>query len=262
MGVEVLHVEANGMTFYVERRGFGPVIVLVPAGNNDCGPLKKVAEILAKGFTAVTFDMRGGTRSMPPEDVHVTPKLLADDIAGIVKALGYEKVTLYGCSSGGQAVLAAGKYHPEIVKNIIAYEAALQAETPIPMIGLEYFKTVNGSFGPLCKGFSPMDIYFMCDWNKWKETIDEETEERIRKNTEYWNQWYLGTVDSENYFEEDLAGLKINFCVGAWTPAWMPASNIKVANRLHAPYTWMPAGHFPEIICPEILAEHIKNVTL
>ena len=262
MNFEIINVEANGMTFYVERRGAGPVVVLVPSGNNDCGPLKKVAEILAEDFTVVTFDMRGGTRSMPLEDVHVTPKLLADDITGIVKVLGNEKVTLYGCSSGGQAVLAVGKYHPEIVKNIIAYEAALQAETPIPMIGLEYFKTVNGSFGPLCKDFSPMDIYFLCDWNKWKEAVDEETQERINRNNEYWSRWYLGTVDSETYFEEDLKGIKLNFCVGAWTPAWMPAANIKVANRLNAPYTWMPAGHFPEIICPEKLAEVIKNSTM
>lgn len=259
MSTEFLNVEANGMTFYVERRGEGPVVVLVPAGNNDCGPLKTLAELLAKDFTVVTFDMRGGTRSMPPEDQHVTPKLLADDIAGIVKALGYEKVTLYGCSSGGQAVLATGKYHPEIVKNIIAYDAALQAETPIPMIGLEYFKTVNESFGPLCKGFSPMDVYFLCDWNKWQKMVDAETQERINQNNIYWSQWYLGTVDAETYSEEEMEGIKIDFCVGAWTPAWLPAANIKVAERLHSPYTWMPAGHFPEIICPEKLAEFIKQ---
>ena len=35
--------------------------------------------------------------------------------------------------------------------------------------------------------------------DKIVQIFNEETQERIRKNTEYWNQWYLGTVDSENY---------------------------------------------------------------
>ena len=257
--MEVLHVPSNGMTFYCERRGQGPLVVLVPSGCNDCGPLAKTADILAERFTVLTMDMRGGTRSMPPVDTAVTPKMLAEDIVGIVRALGYEKASFYGCSSGGQTVLAIGKYFPEAAQNLIVFEAALQMDTPIPNTGYEYFETVGRTFGPLCKGFVPKDVYFKCDWEKWT-ALGPEIHERTTKNAKYWATYYLGTVDRDTYTEEELKRMpNLEFAVGAWTPSWMTAANIANANRAGVPYTWLPSSHYPEVVCPEKLAEFIRT---
>jgi pimeloyl-ACP methyl ester carboxylesterase len=88
----------NGIDFYCEMRGRGPVLVLVPPGLNDCGLFEQLAQLLSVDFTVLTFDTRGGSRSFDPAPVKVTPKVLAEDIAGIIEYLNLYPVSLYGCA--------------------------------------------------------------------------------------------------------------------------------------------------------------------
>ncbi len=73
----------------------------------------------------------------------MTPELFSDDIAALVQEIALEKpISAFGVSSGGQAVLALAKFHADITRNGVVHEAALQADTPIPNAGFEYFKTM------------------------------------------------------------------------------------------------------------------------
>ena len=188
MAKVVLTVRVNDVDFYCERRGTGLPLVLIPDGVNDCEHYSAVGDLLSDEFSVLTFDMRGGTRSMPEKHVKVTPKILAGDVAGIIKALDMAPASIYGCSSGGQTALAVGKYYPEVAVNLIAHEAALMADTPIPNTGFDFFDALYKTFGPMCDGFSPRDVSFVCNWDNWKAFGDDFLR-RAEANTEYWAQY-------------------------------------------------------------------------
>ena len=256
---EVFSVPADGVALYCEKRGSGPLLILVPDGSNDCEPYAKVAELLADEFTVVIFDMRGGTRSMPQEHRKITPEILAGDVAAIIRYMNLGKASVYGCSSGGQTVLTLGLHYPELVRNIMVHEAALQNDTPIPGTGFEYFRVLAETFGPKCVGFTPVEVVFHCNVFQ-ADILDDACRQRLKANRAYWERYYLGTVDMDSYTGEDLAKMpSVEFTVGAWTPSWMSYANIATAERGSRPYKWLPCAHAPHLSCPGVLADHIRT---
>lgn len=258
MQPRTFYTPVNGIDFYCELRGEGPAIVLVPDGCNDCGPYGKVAALLSDAFTTLTFDMRGGTRSMDPHPQKVTPKTLADDVAGIIRALDLAPASVYGCSSGGQAVLALGKYHPALVRNVMAHEAALQADVPIEDAGFVYFE----NFETLKQFLSDPALGSVWQIGNYDGVmcLDEACKQRIRDNKAFWTQYYLGSVDMGSYSKEDFENMPpTTFSVGTWTSAWLAQANITTAQRGNCPITWLHCGHHPERTCPQDLAQYIRT---
>jgi pimeloyl-ACP methyl ester carboxylesterase len=251
---------ANGIDFYCELRGNGPKVVLVPDGWNDCGTYGKLADFLADEFTVLTFDMRGGTRSMDYNPQKVTPKLLADDVAAIMKALDFVPASVYGCSSGGQAALALGKYYPQLARNLMVHEVALQSDSPIEHTGYDLFKNL-ATFSKYCIGGAhPGAVTMVYNADRFFE-LDEECRNRVKQNAAFWSQWYLGTVDADAYTAEDFSKMPpTSFSVGAWTCSWAVYANIETAKRGGCPVTWVNAAHLPNISCPEEYAQHLKQI--
>jgi len=259
MSKEIVYVPANDVDFYCEIRGAGPPLVLVPDGTMDCGHFSGVGDLLADEFTVLTFDVRGSTRSMPKEHKHVTPQMFASDVAEIIKALDMAPASIYGSSMGGQAVLSIGKYYPEVARNLIVHEAALMSDVPIPGTGFEFFDTLFSTFGPICHGFSPRDVSFICNWDNWKAFGDDFLK-RSEANNEYWAKYYLGTIDVDTYTKEDLEKMPpLAFSVGAWSPYWMVYANMTTAERGGKPCTLLPCGHMPQTVCLEEFTEHLRN---
>ena len=256
---EILTVHVNGMDFYCEKSGQGPTIVLVPDGGNDCGPYGKLAELLSDEYTVLTFDPRGGSRSPDPNPEPVTPSRLADDVAGIVKALELSPVAAYGCSSGGQTVLAFGKRHPELTKVIMPHEAALQSDTPLPGAGFMFFEQ-NATLEPRMQGgISASDVWSIGSL-KGVEAMPADARTRMQSTGGYWAKYYRGSVDRDQYTSEDFAKMPpVEFTVGTWTPAWLVFANLETAKRGNCPVTWLNSAHHPELSCPDELAAHIKK---
>ena len=175
----------RGVNFYCEMRGHGPLVVLVPDGANDCGPYDTFSRELCDEFTVVTFDMRGGTRSMDYSPSKVTPSVLGDDVAGIIEALDMGRATIYGCSSGGQAVLAAGKRHPELLRNVMVHEAALQADGPLPGTGFKFFENIATFDKYMTGGMKPGDVWSITNADAI-EKLDKDMLKRIDENNVFW----------------------------------------------------------------------------
>lgn len=255
-----LTVHVNGVDFYCEKSGSGPTIVLVPDGCNDCGPFGKLMECLSDEYTVISFDMRGGSRSPDPNPEAVTPSRLADDVAGIIRKLALGPVAAaYGCSSGGQTVLALGKRYPELCSCILPHEAALQADTPLPDAGFIFFDN-NETFRPLMEDgkVQPEEIWGVGN-RAGAEAVTPEILKRMEKNREFWLQHYRGKVDMDRYMAEDFEKMPpVEFTVGTWTPAWLVFANIETAKRGNCPLNWLHCAHHPELTCPEELAVHIK----
>src|SRR6266516_6099150 len=116
-------VEVPGATLYVETRGTGPVLLLIPGGPTDAGMFTDLAGRLADRYTAVAYDPRGHSRSRldgEPEDIPVA--LQADDAAAILGAVGDEPAYVYGNSGGATIGLELVARRPDLVRTLVAHE--------------------------------------------------------------------------------------------------------------------------------------------
>jgi pimeloyl-ACP methyl ester carboxylesterase len=258
MEKKILSVASNGISFHCEIRGSGPAVVLIPDGCNDCEPYDGLSLRLADEFTVLTFDPRGGSRSMDPSPRPLTPKDLAEDVAGIVQELKLGRVGVYGCSSGAQAALALGKYFPALVRNIAVHEIALQ-EAPLPDAGLQYFRNLR-TFAPhLINGLGPID--FLAMNADAVQSLSPECRQRMKANAVFWSRYYLGSADCDTYREQDFKTMPpVDITVGAWSAAWIVYGNLDLAARGARSVTWLNAAHHPELTCPDDFAAHLRHV--
>jgi len=260
--VKSLKQKVNGLDFYCEVRGSGPTIALVPSGEGDCGSFAKVADALADEFTVFTPDMRGMSRSEKPANLGpMTAGELASDVAGLITALNLAPASVYGCSSGGQCVLSMGVYYPEVCRNLMIHEAALQNDTP-PGVGVELLKGLVDMFiqntGSKNAAFAAMLLMFTGDPQAWA-ALGPEYHERINKNGEVWIDLVLGHGDQRTYSAQELAKMPpLVFSVGMLSPAWLVYANLETAKRANAEVVWLPGMHFPQVTCPDLLAKHIR----
>ena len=119
----------EGIDWYCQQQGQGPTIVLVPSGEGDCTSFDPVAARLADRFSVLTFDMPGFSRtSAPPDPRDLTPVKAADQVAALLRSLGIDKATFYGCSSGGALVLLLIAEHADLVTNGVVHEVAIDAD--------------------------------------------------------------------------------------------------------------------------------------
>ncbi|RKS97147.1 pimeloyl-ACP methyl ester carboxylesterase [Streptomyces sp. 3211.6] len=124
-----------GATLYYERRGTGPVLLLVPGGGADAGLFAGMAPALAAtGRTVVSYDPRGQSRSTldgPAADQRVAD--WADDARRILDLVSPgEPADVLGCSAGAVAALGLLARHPERVRRVVAHEPPLVEVLPDP----------------------------------------------------------------------------------------------------------------------------------
>ena len=115
----------DGADLYYERRGCGPVLVLVgcPMDATAFGPL---ASRLATEYAVITTDPRGINRSKVDNADHdVTPEMLADDLGQLLDHLGISSVAVFGSSGGAVTALALVQRHPGLVHTVVAHEPPL-----------------------------------------------------------------------------------------------------------------------------------------
>lgn len=116
------HVEAGGVRYGYEIRGAGPPLLLLHGG---FGTLDMFAPILGR-LTArrrvIAVDLYGHGRTALT-DRPIDPFAMADDLASVVRALGFERVDVLGFSFGGMVALRLGVQHPEAVNRLILASA-------------------------------------------------------------------------------------------------------------------------------------------
>lgn len=271
MTVTTTIVHANGLDVYCELRGAGPVLALIPSGEGDCGSYAQVADRLADEFSVVTLDMRGCSRtSGHPKGKPISPELLADDIAAILRELNLAPATVYGCSSGGQACLALGLYHGQWVRNIIVHEAALLRDAPTDPQGdgmatffgaaINHLVTVCGSKTDAMRAL----LTSLCGDEAALTELGQAYLDRIDANAETWIDCYLPHAADRSYTQQELSAMPpLAISASMLSPAWIAESNRRIAQRAGATFTWLspPNMHFPQITGPELLAEYIRNTT-
>jgi pimeloyl-ACP methyl ester carboxylesterase len=110
-------VKVNDITMNYERQGAGEPLILIPylAADNACYAFQ-VAEY-AKHFTCISMDPRGAGETDKPAGTYST-ELIADDVAGLMQALGIERAHVSGLSLGAAAGIWLAAKYPAKVKSL------------------------------------------------------------------------------------------------------------------------------------------------
>ena len=116
-------LKVPGAAIYYEKRGSGPMLLIIPGGPQDAGVFTELSGHLADRYTVVAYDPRGNSRSTfdgAPEELQLDVQ--ADDAARLIQSLGGGPVYVFGTSGGAQIGLALGARHPELVRALVAHE--------------------------------------------------------------------------------------------------------------------------------------------
>ena len=121
--------KVDGITLYYEEVGAGTPVVFVHEFAGDCRSWQPQVRFLARRYRCIAFNARG----YPPSDVPDDPKAYsqdqaADDIRGLLDALGIKKAHICGLSMGGYATLHFGLSYPERALSLVVAGAGYGAE--------------------------------------------------------------------------------------------------------------------------------------
>jgi proline iminopeptidase len=128
-----LTVQTSEVTLYVRVAGnlqSGNVLIAINGGPGLSSHYMLGLEDLAgENFAVVTYDQRGVSRSSAPpmEPSNYTFAKYVDDLDAVRKAVGVEKVHLFGHSWGGLVAMRYATVYPEQVRSIVLMGSASPA---------------------------------------------------------------------------------------------------------------------------------------
>jgi pimeloyl-ACP methyl ester carboxylesterase len=120
-------IAVNNLSFHYLQSGQGPDVVFVHGlGGNLAGWHLHVVPALQSDYRVTTYDLRGHGRSDSTQAGYTTSEM-AEDLRGLLDALGLERPTIVGHSWGGDIALHFSLLHPERVAELVILEGGLLA---------------------------------------------------------------------------------------------------------------------------------------
>jgi pimeloyl-ACP methyl ester carboxylesterase len=122
------------MLFYREA-GEGPLALFIHGFPLDHSLWLDQLKGLAHVRRCVAIDLRGYGKSDPIVDPVLTMEMLADDVAGVIEALGETDADIVSLSMGGYVALALAELRPRMVRTITLMDTRATADTPAGRTG-------------------------------------------------------------------------------------------------------------------------------
>jgi len=137
-------IRSNGIDLSVVERGEGPAVVMCHGFPELSYSWRhQIPALAAAGYHAVAPDMRGYGRSdhpVSPEGYDMVN--LADDMAGLLDALGEERAVFVGHDWGGIVVWQMPLLHPTRVAGVVGVNTPFIPR--LPMAPIEAFRMLAG----------------------------------------------------------------------------------------------------------------------
>jgi pimeloyl-ACP methyl ester carboxylesterase len=129
------YADVNGINLYYERHGAGRPIVLLHGGLESGEAFGPVLPLLAARHEVIAVDLQGHGRTADV-DRPMDHRLMADDVAALIRHLGLEKPDLVGYSLGGGVAFWTGVKYPELIRKLVTVSANLRRNAIYPeMLG-------------------------------------------------------------------------------------------------------------------------------
>jgi pimeloyl-ACP methyl ester carboxylesterase len=114
------NLRANGISLYYEETGAGPPLVFVHEFAGDHRSWHPQIRFFSRRYRTIAFNARGYPPSDVPKDVAAySQDQAADDIRGVLDALGIARAHVCGLSMGGFATLHFGLRHPDRALSLV-----------------------------------------------------------------------------------------------------------------------------------------------
>jgi pimeloyl-ACP methyl ester carboxylesterase len=112
------YIEANGLSAYYEAHGDGWPLLLIHGGTATAQSWVSHLPAFTGHFRVFTPDSRGHGRTENPAG-ELDYRVMADDMAALIGALGLQKPLVLGYSDGGQIALELGIRYPGLAGALI-----------------------------------------------------------------------------------------------------------------------------------------------
>ena len=111
-------VEANGLEIYVDQLGQGPDVLLIGGLGDTVESWQPQLDGLADRYRLTAFDDRGAGRTAMPEGP-VSVATMADDAAGVLRALDVRSAHIAGFSGGSHIAQELALRHADLVRSLV-----------------------------------------------------------------------------------------------------------------------------------------------
>jgi pimeloyl-ACP methyl ester carboxylesterase len=111
-------VAANGLEIYADQVGQGPDVLLIGGAGDTVESWQFQLDGLADRYRLTAFDNRGAGRTPMPEGP-VSAEAMADDAAGVLRALDISSAHVAGFSGGSVIAQELALRHPELVRSLV-----------------------------------------------------------------------------------------------------------------------------------------------
>jgi len=121
------HVTANGVSYYYQVHGKGgrgqaEPLLLLHGGLGQIEMFGPNLTALAQGRQVIGVDLQGhGRSSLGDREISLVD--MGDDMAAVLKSLGYQKVDVMGYSMGGGVAFRFAVQHPDMVRRLVLVSA-------------------------------------------------------------------------------------------------------------------------------------------
>jgi pimeloyl-ACP methyl ester carboxylesterase len=111
------HVAVNGVNYYYEIHGAGGPILLLHGGLGQMDMFEPFLPLLTKDRQVIAIDLQGhGRTTLGNRPISLVD--MGDDMAEILKKLGFKQVDVFGYSLGGGVALRLAVQHPDLVRRL------------------------------------------------------------------------------------------------------------------------------------------------
>lgn len=116
------HVQANGVSYYYEIHGQGEPLLLLHGGLGSIDMFGPVLPALAQNRQVIGIDLHGhGRTALGDRPISLID--MGDDVAVVLRELGYAQVDAMGYSMGGGVAFRLAVQHPELVRRLVLVSA-------------------------------------------------------------------------------------------------------------------------------------------
>lgn len=116
------HLPVNGVNYYYAVYGKGEPLLLLHGGLGQIEMFGPNLEALAKGREVIGVDMYGhGRTELGTREISLID--MGNDMAAVLKKLGYDKVDVLGYSMGGGVAFQVAAQHPQMVRRLVLVSA-------------------------------------------------------------------------------------------------------------------------------------------
>ena len=111
-------VKVGDINIYYEVHGKGEPLVNIPGAGSTMDGFFRHIPVFSREYRLVAYDPRGAGRSDAP-DIPYTTEMMADDLAGLLYAIGIDSVHILGGSMGGMIAQQFALRYPQRVRSLI-----------------------------------------------------------------------------------------------------------------------------------------------